>query len=303
MPDHTAEPVGEPIDMVLFCPQCGVQHVDAPESGVVFMQDASGHQGDAPTVVGAWDNPPHRSHLCHACGHVWRPADVPTNGVPAIKTTGKADSPIAQPSWADGGAPAVDEDVKAARAILARLCEEGFVRMSIPVHPGDEDMVLSRVIDRAALATAERSELDRLRILVNTPTLHSFREGVMLEAIHQRERWGSTHDAGKTPADWFWLVGYLAGKALHAQNGGNTEKALHHTISTAAALANWHAAIAGDHTAMRPGINPAAQGYGAGDEGVCSHGMGFQCVTCWPHPAAPSDAVDPSKEERRPTHG
>lgn len=52
-----------PIDMVLFCPVCGLQHVDAPEP-------AKG-----------WENPPHRSHLCHGCSHVWRPAGVPTNGV------------------------------------------------------------------------------------------------------------------------------------------------------------------------------------------------------------------------------
>ena len=93
--------------------------------------------------------------------------------------------------------------------------------------------------------------------LLNTPELRNFAEGVTLQALHQRERWGSEHDAGKTPADWFWLVGYLAGKALHAQAAGNTEKALHHTISTAAALANWHASITGEHTAMRPGIDPA----------------------------------------------
>lgn len=96
--------------------------------------------------------------------------------------------------------------------------------------------------------------------LLNTPELRNFSEGVTLEALHQRERWGSEHDAGKTPADWFWLVGYLAGKALHAQTSGNVEKALHHTISTAAALANWHASIAGADTAMRPGIDPVARG-------------------------------------------
>lgn len=131
----------------------------------------------------------------------------------------------------------------------------------------DGYMAIYRISEAAApaapdqgLTNAERAELDRLRNLVNTPTLHSFRDGVVLEAVHQRERWGSDHDAGKAPADWFWLVGFLAGKALHAQTSGNTEKALHHTISTAAALANWHAAIAGQHTAMRPGIDPAEHG-------------------------------------------
>jgi len=71
--------VQAPIDMVLFCPKCGEQHIDA----------AKGEWNGE-----AWTNPPHRSHLCHACGHIWRPADVPTNGVAATKTKGKADSPL-----------------------------------------------------------------------------------------------------------------------------------------------------------------------------------------------------------------
>src|SRR5574340_600312 len=31
---------------------------------------------NAGRVRKGWDNPPHRSHLCHGCGHIWRPADV-----------------------------------------------------------------------------------------------------------------------------------------------------------------------------------------------------------------------------------
>lgn len=100
-----------------------------------------------------------------------------------------------------------------------------------------------------------QEERDALRKLIDSPELHDFARGAVLEAAHQVERWGTDHDSGKTPADWFWLVGYLAGKALHAQTSGNTEKALHHTISTAAALANWHRAINGAND-MRPGIDP-----------------------------------------------
>lgn len=82
-------PTAAPLDMVLHCPACGLQHIDAPEPAVRTALDPNG-------VLG-WPNPPHRSHLCHGCGHIWRPADVPTNGVAAVKTTGKADSPIAHP--------------------------------------------------------------------------------------------------------------------------------------------------------------------------------------------------------------
>lgn len=74
-----------PIDMVLYCPVCGVQHIDKPESRADEQERA---------LVYDWTNPPHRSHLCHGCGHIWRPADVPTNGVQAVKTKGKADSPV-----------------------------------------------------------------------------------------------------------------------------------------------------------------------------------------------------------------
>ena len=65
------------IDMVLHCPACGLQHIDAPDERTPN-----------------WKNEPHRSHLCHGCGHIWRPADVATNGVAAVKTAGKNDSPI-----------------------------------------------------------------------------------------------------------------------------------------------------------------------------------------------------------------
>lgn len=82
-------PRGEaPIDMVLHCPACGKQHIDMKE-----LQTWE-RPGGPPGNQLVWDNPPHRSHLCHDCGHIWRPADVPTNGVAAVKTRGKDDSPL-----------------------------------------------------------------------------------------------------------------------------------------------------------------------------------------------------------------
>lgn len=112
--------------------------------------------------------------------------------------------------------------------------------------------------DRAAEYLERFAEAER-ESLINTPEVQDFAVGLALEAQHQRERWGSDHDGGKTPADWFWLIGYLAGKCLHAHAEGRVEKALHHAITTAAALANWHAAILG-LTNMRPGIDPGKAG-------------------------------------------
>jgi len=111
-----------------------------------------------------------------------------------------------------------------------------------------------------ATLTAAEAELDRLRALINTPEVDDWFAGVRIEAAHQVERWGVEHDAGKTAFDWFWLVGYLAQKAADAQIRGDADKAKHHTISTAAALLNWHAALTGRSNAMRPGIDAEARG-------------------------------------------
>ncbi|KVQ87305.1 hypothetical protein WK09_19900 [Burkholderia ubonensis] len=85
------QPAAAPIPMLLFCPRCGTQHIDAPETKPDDQDDR--------VPVTTWANPPHRSHLCHACGIIWRPADVATVGVAAIETHGKADTWTAGTPW------------------------------------------------------------------------------------------------------------------------------------------------------------------------------------------------------------
>lgn len=113
-----------------------------------------------------------------------------------------------------------------------------------------------------------KAEIERLNGLINNPHVEGFANSVCMEAAHQRERWGVEHDAGKTDEEWFWLVGHLASKALSAarfvEDGRlplavveeQRSKALHHIITSAAALANWYAARTGESNIMRPGIDP-----------------------------------------------
>ena len=76
-----------PIPLLLFCPSCAHQHIDAPNPAV------------------GWENPPHRTHLCHNCGYLWRPADVATNGVATLATCGQGDmSPVPSLLQATAGA-------------------------------------------------------------------------------------------------------------------------------------------------------------------------------------------------------
>ncbi len=59
----------EPIPMLLWCPECSTRHVD----------------------VGEFATKRHHTHACQSCGHVWRPAIVPTCGVrflPGFKNEG-----------------------------------------------------------------------------------------------------------------------------------------------------------------------------------------------------------------------
>lgn len=95
---------------------------------------------------------------------------------------------------------------------------------------------------------------------VNSPETNDWMAGVPLEAAHQVERWGALQDAGKSPLDWYWLLGYLAQKAAAAAMAGDLEKAKHHTVSSAAVMLNWHRHLSGESVAMRPGIDPVARG-------------------------------------------
>ncbi len=107
--------------------------------------------------------------------------------------------------------------------------------------------------EKAAAVLAERERL------LSTPEFRSFADGVVLEAMHQRERWGTEHDAGKTDADWFWLIGYLASKALfNPGEADGSDKQLHRIITVAAAAANWHAQKLGQSN-MRPGTDAGAR--------------------------------------------
>lgn len=87
------------------------------------------------------------------------------------------------------------------------------------------------------------AECDRLKALINTPELIEFPKAVHIEAVHQRERWGAEHDKSKGHEDWFWLIGYVAGKALSAGKQGDIAKIRHHIITTAAVCNNWHASL------------------------------------------------------------
>lgn len=81
-----------PIPMVMFCPSCGEQHIDAAEP-----PSEANPQG--------WDNPPHRTHKCKACQYEWRHCDVPTTGVAMTASQGQNEGrPLAKAAPATGQA-------------------------------------------------------------------------------------------------------------------------------------------------------------------------------------------------------
>lgn len=149
----------------------------------------------------------------------------------------------------------------------AKIALHGFGWLTKMAHQSEDTL-------RQLYADSLR-ERRSLEDILNTPEFHDFVKAVPLEAAHQLQRWGTKSDDGKTSSDWFWLIGYLAGKVL--SNIGRAEnlvsilphctdaetvgrqiaearlKAMHHCITTAAACSNWHRALLGKFE-MRPGI-------------------------------------------------
>lgn len=130
-------------------------------------------------------------------------------------------------------------------------CREPFSAMS---------KILDAIFDRPPEREDERDEIARKAEAydaISTPKVADFLSAVENEALHQRDRWGVDHDAGKRNEDWIALLTYLIGKATKSHYDGDADKLLHHVITTAAVCLNWHAALTGVHTRMRPGIAPA----------------------------------------------
>jgi hypothetical protein len=133
---------------------------------------------------------------------------------------------------------------------LIRLMAPGVAQ--VPTQDADQTSItLQFMIEDSRKLQAE---VEHLRMLIGRPYVGAWTDEILIEAAHQRDRWGNKHDHGKMPEDWFWLIGYLAGKALASHKAGDAAKAHHHTVSTAAVLAHWAAAIDGNEGIFRPGL-------------------------------------------------
>lgn len=142
----------------------------------------------------------------------------------------------------------------------------------------------SKDVEQAAVATLERAWLafaeqhawarspvtaspqvggrfatEGVAVDADVPIVDDFFTGTRVEMDHQIRRWGRTHDKAKTAEDWFWLLGFLAGKALAAVRAQDREKALHHCISSAAVLGHWHEAIKGATATLKVEHEPSKE--------------------------------------------
>lgn len=152
-----------------------------------------------------------------------------------------------------------------------RQVEDMVSKITGLAHEGDVLSGLSATIDNLAGKTISelQEEVDdlcedtaqaeaacaRLHNLINSPIVDTFMKAVPLEAAHQNLRWGTEHDAGKNSLDWFWTLGYLSQRIVENVKHGNIDKALHHCITSAAMLLNWHRHLQNDPICtMRPGI-------------------------------------------------
>lgn len=87
-----------------------------------------------------------------------------------------------------------------------------------------------------------KAERNRLRNIVHRPENNEFLKGVSIEFEYQRSR-TDVKDDEKTPTEWYWTLGHLAGKALHSSMINDIDKAKHHCITAAALLWHWHSRL------------------------------------------------------------
>jgi hypothetical protein len=105
---------------------------------------------------------------------------------------------------------------------------------------------LGRATGALEQVTAERDAarvaLAALEARLSSPQTVDFIAAVRLEAAYAAR----PNDRHKSAADWFWMIGWLAGKAVHNPAKPGTparEIRLHRIITVAAAALNWHAAV------------------------------------------------------------
>lgn len=87
-----------------------------------------------------------------------------------------------------------------------------------------------------------KAKVKALEDLLHSMPIMNFLEAVQIEAGYQKIIWPE-QDKTKSAWDWFWALGYLSGKALAAEKANDKVKYLHHLVTSAALLANWHEAV------------------------------------------------------------
>lgn len=174
--EASTEPAaGEVVDMLLFCPQCFEQHIDnaMPDVCETCGKSLSEHPavGTATAecfVFKTWLNPPHRSHRCGSCNHVWRPSDVPTNGVQRLETKGNADGSPRPVAFANGqdfnnavevatAKPATDFDRDAVIEAKRFAWNVLFSQIAIAMYGKPDDETIHSEGFDAGLAYAQKS--------------------------------------------------------------------------------------------------------------------------------------------------
>lgn len=93
-----------------------------------------------------------------------------------------------------------------------------------------------------------KTEIKRLKDLINDPEIDNFIEGVKIEAPHQTERWGKEKEESAPPHHYVLVITKLLGKLTVAIWDKDVTKFKHHCITIAAAMLNCHRQIENKNT-------------------------------------------------------
>lgn len=138
-----------------------------------------------------------------------------------------------------------DEAADALESASSRIAEFERILDGLPPDAIDGGWTARGI---SAYAKYLETRVAELNAIIHVPESDEFLKGVSIEAEYQRQLHGV--DATEARFDWhqwFWVTGYLLGKALAACKSGedNGDKAKHHLVTTAALLNNWHNTLTG----------------------------------------------------------
>jgi hypothetical protein len=126
--------------------------------------------------------------------------------------------------------------------LIDRVCDALLQERLDRLDIEDIDVQLTKSSRDLLLEEIRQDAVTAIESAFDDPVIDDFIEGLRIEIPYQQHVW-NVEDAGKSISCWIRLIHHLTAKIGESDWNHKPDKAKHHIITTAAALANFHAAM------------------------------------------------------------